>query len=92
MLVLSQFTGAARELRDALLVNPYDVEQLAEAIRAALEMPVEDRRTRMRQMRRTVKDHNVYRWAADLMSELAEIRPESPEVMMGSLSDGSASV
>lgn len=81
VLVLSQFTGAARELRDALLVNPYDVEQLADAIRTALEMPLEDRRTRMRHMRRTVRDRNVYRWAADLMSELAEIRPEPREAL-----------
>jgi alpha,alpha-trehalose-phosphate synthase [UDP-forming] len=76
VLILSQFTGACRELRDALRVNPYDTEELADAIRAALEMPADERQNRMRHMRRTVRNHNVYRWAAELISELAEIRPE----------------
>jgi len=80
VLILSHFTGACRELRDALLVNPYDTEQLAEMIRRALEMPPDERRARMQQMRRTVKEHNVYRWAADLISELAEIRLDAIEV------------
>ena len=80
VLILSQFTGACRELRDALLVNPYDIEQLAEAFRSALEMPAGERHVRMRRMRQTVRDHNVYRWAADLISELAEIRPEPVHV------------
>jgi trehalose-6-phosphate synthase len=75
VLILSEFTGACRELTDALHVNPYDIEQLAEAIRAALEMPADDRRARMQHMRRTVRDRNVYRWAAELISELTEMRP-----------------
>jgi trehalose 6-phosphate synthase len=79
-LILSQFTGASRELRDALLVNPYDVEQIAETIRRALEMTPEERQARMQRMRRTVKEHNVYRWAADLIAELAEIRLDAPEL------------
>ena len=74
MLVLSRFTGAARELRDAILVNPYDVEQSAEGIRLALEMEPEARQARMRRMRQTVRDHNVYRWAGNLIAELCEIR------------------
>jgi trehalose 6-phosphate synthase len=80
VLILSRFTGASHELRDALLVNPYDIDQLAETIRRALEMPPEERRSRMQRMRRQVKEHNVYRWAADLISELAELRLDSPEV------------
>jgi trehalose-6-phosphate synthase len=75
-LVLSQFTGASRELHDAIIVNPYDTEQLSEAIRLALEMNAEDRRTRMRRMRHIVKEHNVYRWAGNLISDLVEIRLE----------------
>jgi trehalose-6-phosphate synthase len=75
-LVLSRFTGAGRELRDAVIVNPYDTEQLADAIRFALEMDPEERQARMRRMRRVVKDHNVYRWAANLITELSEIRIE----------------
>ncbi len=78
VLILSQFTGASRELHDALLVNPYDTEQMAEAIRRALEMQPEERHARMVPMRRTVKEHNVYRWAAELISELAEIRLDAP--------------
>jgi trehalose-6-phosphate synthase len=78
-LILSRFTGAGRELRDALIVNPYDTEQLAEAIRFALEMDPEERQARMRRMRHVVKEHNVYRWAANLISELSEIRIETRE-------------
>ncbi|MGH9396546.1 MAG: alpha,alpha-trehalose-phosphate synthase (UDP-forming) [Terriglobia bacterium] len=77
-LILSRFTGASRELRDALIVNPYDTEQLAGAIYFALEMDPEERSARMRRMRRVVKDHNIYRWAATLISELAEVRAEKP--------------
>jgi trehalose-6-phosphate synthase len=73
-LILSQFTGAARELRDAIIVNPYDAEQVAESIRVALEMDSAERRTRMQRMRRMIKEHNVYRWAGNLISELSEIR------------------
>jgi alpha,alpha-trehalose-phosphate synthase [UDP-forming] len=77
-LILSQFTGASRELRDALVVNPYDAGQLAEAIRMALEMDSEDRHLRMQRMRRVVREHNVYHWAGNLISELAEIRIDEP--------------
>jgi trehalose 6-phosphate synthase len=73
VLVLSRFTGAARELRDALLVNPYDVEETADAIRAALEMPAAERARRMSRMRAVVRDHNIYRWAGQLLGELARI-------------------
>jgi alpha,alpha-trehalose-phosphate synthase [UDP-forming] len=78
-LILSQFTGATRELRDAIIVNPYDTEQVADAIELALEMSPEDRRERMKRMRRIVKEHNVYRWAGNLISELSEIRINEPE-------------
>ena len=74
VLVLSQFTGAARELRDALLVNPYDIDQTAEAIRVGLEMEPEEKRMRMQRMRRMIREHNIYRWAGNLISELCELR------------------
>jgi alpha,alpha-trehalose-phosphate synthase [UDP-forming] len=74
VLILSRFTGAARELRDALIINPYDTEQSAEAIHRALIMPAEERRTRMQRMRKQVKENNVYRWAANLIGEIGEIR------------------
>jgi hypothetical protein len=74
VLVLSRFTGAARELPDALLVNPYDIEQMAEAVRFALEMNVEERKTRMQHMRSIVREHNIYRWAGTLIGELCAVR------------------
>ncbi len=79
VLILSQFTGAARELRDALLVNPYDIDQTAEAIRAALEMEPGEKEMRVRRMRKAIKEHNIYRWAADLVTELCEVRLDAPE-------------
>jgi trehalose 6-phosphate synthase len=74
VLILSQFTGAARELRDALQVNPYDIDQSAEAIRVALEMEPEEKQLRVHRMRRTIKEHNIYRWAGNLITELVEVR------------------
>jgi len=82
-LILSQFTGAARELRDAIIVNPYDVEQLAEAIRVALEMDTEERQTRMRLLRSNVMRHNVFAWAGSLITELSEIRIEEAQPEVG---------
>ncbi len=78
-LILSSFAGAAHELTDALLVNPYDSQQLAEAIRQALDMTEEQQETQMSRMRKVVHEHNVYRWAANLLSDLTEIRVETPE-------------
>lgn len=76
VLILSQFTGASRELQDALIVNPYDIDQMAQAIRVALEMKPDEQKARMRRMRETIKDRNIYRWAADLIAALAEVRLE----------------
>ena len=78
VLILSQFTGASRELEDAIVVNPYDTQQVGEAIYQALTMSAEDRTRRMRRMRRVVKEQNVYRWAADIVHELSEVRIEEP--------------
>jgi trehalose 6-phosphate synthase len=74
VLILSQFTGASRELKDALIVNPYDIEQMADAICLALKMPPEERCERMGRMRANVHDHNIYRWAGKLIAELARLR------------------
>ena len=73
VLILSKFAGAAQELRDALIVNPYDLTGMAEAIRTALEMSPDERRARMNRMRLSVTDHNIYRWAGMLLTELARI-------------------
>ncbi len=79
VLILSTFAGAALELSDALLVNPYDVMQLSEAIHSALEMPEAEQAKRMHWMRHAVREHNIYRWAANLLSDLTEIRIEATE-------------
>jgi trehalose-6-phosphate synthase len=79
VLILSTFAGAALELTDSLLVNPYDVQQLAGAIHRALDMPADEQAARMQRMRDSVREHNVYRWAANLLSDLTEIRIDVPE-------------
>ncbi|MGB7845857.1 MAG: trehalose-6-phosphate synthase [Candidatus Acidiferrum sp.] len=78
-LILSTFAGAAHELSDALLVNPYDVDQVANAIHEALEFDEAQQSARMSRMRKTVYEHNIYRWAANLLSDLTEIRVENGE-------------
>lgn len=70
ILILSEFAGAARELSDALIINPYDTEQFADAIRYAVEMEPAERVARMSRMRRQVEEFNVYRWAAHFLTEL----------------------
>ena len=90
VLILSRFTGAARELRDALLVNPYDIDGTAEAIRLGLAMDPDERKQRMQRMRRLISEHNIYRWAASLIADLCEIRTNStgrtPEEVRNGLS------
>jgi len=73
VLVLSEFTGAARELPEALLVNPYNVDQMAAALYEALTMAPEEQGRRMRKMRSQVDEHNIYRWAGRLLSEVGKI-------------------
>ena len=77
VLILSQFTGAARELPDALIINPYDIAQTGEAISRALKMPQVEQEDRMRRMREVVEERNIYRWAAELVGELTHIRLDS---------------
>ena len=74
VLVLSQFAGAARELPEALIVNPYDTEQCAAAVRDALLMPAEEQRARMRSMRALLQEFNVYRWAGRMLLDAARMR------------------
>jgi len=69
-LILSEFAGASRELSDAILVNPFNEGETAEAIRQALEMPDEERRKRMQKMRAVVAENNIYRWAGKIISAL----------------------
>lgn len=77
VLVLSEFAGAARELGDALIVNPYDTGQFAEAIHHGIEMDPAERIARMQRMHAQVETNNVYRWAGNLLGALARTQPGS---------------
>jgi len=70
-LVLSEFTGAAAELAEALIVNPYDVEGVAAAIDRALRMPAPEQQLRMAELRRRVSEHDVHRWSSSFLGDLA---------------------
>jgi trehalose 6-phosphate synthase len=74
VLILSQFTGAARELHEALIINPYHIEQGAQALYRAITMPELEQRERMLSMRQVVKDFNVYRWAGLMLLDAARLR------------------
>jgi trehalose 6-phosphate synthase len=74
VLILSEFTGAARELTEALIVNPYDLEGSSDALAAALTMPVEEQQDRMRSMRSLLVQFNVYRWAGKMLVDAARLR------------------
>ncbi|MDO8960038.1 MAG: trehalose-6-phosphate synthase [Rhodocyclaceae bacterium] len=77
VLILSQFTGAARELPEALIVNPYDADQCAAALHLALVMPANEQRDRMRLMRGLVAEFNVFRWAGRMLLDAAAMRRRS---------------
>lgn len=85
VLILSEFAGAADELRDAYIVNPYDVDGVAETLHGALNASGADRRAHMRHLRAQVFEHDVHRWAEDFLSALAatgprqELRHPAPE-------------
>jgi trehalose 6-phosphate synthase len=74
VLILSQFAGASRELKDAIIVNPYDIEEMADAIKLALTLKTVEKSERMQRMRSVVKEHNIYRWAGKLIAELSHVR------------------
>ena len=75
-LILSRFTGAARELTDAIQINPYSIEEFADAIKFSLEMPSEEKRKRMENMRKIISENNVYRWAGDIITELTTLKKD----------------
>jgi len=74
VLILSSFAGASREMPEALIVNPYDIGETARAVEAALQMDREERRQRVRLMRHTVAENNVYRWAGRMLIDIARTR------------------
>jgi trehalose 6-phosphate synthase len=77
VLVLSQFTGAARELAEALIVNPYDLEEASSALASAITMPQEEQRDRMHSMRAFLAEFNVYRWAGRMLVDAARLRKKA---------------
>jgi trehalose 6-phosphate synthase len=74
VLILSNFAGAARELSEALIVNPYDTHDMADALEGALQMSTREQRDRMRLMRELVRERNVYRWAARMLLDASRLR------------------
>ncbi len=74
VLVLSHFTGAARELAEALIVNPYDLDEASAALGYALRMPLEEQRERMRSLRLLVAEFNVFRWAGRMLEDAGKLR------------------
>ena len=75
VLVLSELAGAAQELHDALAINPYDAEGFADALEHAIDMPADERRRRMRALRRVVAGRDVFSWASDILEELDSLDP-----------------
>ncbi|MFA5164941.1 MAG: trehalose-6-phosphate synthase [Candidatus Omnitrophota bacterium] len=76
VLILSRFTGAAKELTDAVQINPYSIEEFSDAIKTAIEMPEEDKRKRMENMRNIVRNNNVFKWAGSIVTELTSLKKE----------------
>ncbi|HYS11971.1 MAG TPA: trehalose-6-phosphate synthase, partial [Burkholderiaceae bacterium] len=74
VLILSRFAGAARELTEALIVNPYHVEESADSLHQALTMPAAEQRERMASLRMTVREYNVYRWAGRMLADAGRWR------------------
>jgi trehalose 6-phosphate synthase len=74
VLVLSNFAGASREMSEAIIVNPYDGDEMAKALDIALRMPAAEQTERMRLMRQQVREQNVYRWAGRMLLDAAQIR------------------
>lgn len=72
VLILSEFAGAAEELRSALIVNPYDVDAVADSIEQAASMPKDEQRRRMRRLRKTINRSDVFQWADDCLSMLKD--------------------
>lgn len=73
-LILSSFTGAAKELTDAFLINPYDIKETAESIKKAIETPRKEKIKRMTNMKKIIKNRNIFRWASKFLLELSKLK------------------
>ncbi|HCJ49577.1 MAG TPA: trehalose-6-phosphate synthase, partial [Microbacterium sp.] len=76
VLVLSEFTGAADELTQAISVNPHDIVGLKDAIMQAIDMPAKERERRMRALRRRVRENDVARWSQRFLTDLDAVRSQ----------------
>ena len=83
VLVLSELAGAAQELRDAVIINPYNVEGFADGLQQALDMTVDEKQRRMRALRRVVAGRDVLRWASDILEGLDDLDPRARPPAMG---------
>jgi len=73
-LILSQFAGAAKELTEAIQINPYSIEEFADAIKLTVEMPQAEKKKRMEKMRKVISENNIYRWAGNIITELTALK------------------
>jgi trehalose 6-phosphate synthase len=89
VLILSTFAGASRELNEALMVNPYDAQGMAEALERALLMPEGEQRERMRLMRDILRVRNVYRWAGQMLLDAARLRSQQ-RILADSIADAAS--
>ena len=93
VLVLSEMTGAAQELKEALIINPYHVEGFAATLERAIAMPADERAARMRALRRSVAGHDVFLWASDILESLERTpsRSASEDPSSGTVAAGGSS-
>jgi trehalose 6-phosphate synthase len=85
VLICSEFAGAAEELDNALLINPYDVESVADTLKQAIEMSAEERIHRMARLQEHISEHNIFKWLAEIFTELDRIRGERPVAALAPL-------
>jgi trehalose-6-phosphate synthase len=76
-LICSEFAGAAEALDTALLINPYDIEGVADTLKDAIEMPHEEKAYRMARLHMHLAEHNIYKWLADIFTTLEHIQGAS---------------
>ena len=76
VLILSRFTGAAKELNDAIQINPYSIEEFADAIKEAIAMPQDKREKRMQNMQKILNENNIYKWAGSIITEITALKKE----------------
>jgi alpha,alpha-trehalose-phosphate synthase [UDP-forming] len=85
VLICSEFAGAAEELDHALLINPYDVESVADTLKQAIEMSAPERTQHMTQLQEHISEHNIYKWLGEIFAELERIRGESPTTALATV-------